>query len=53
MSDVHVMPVNDLREHQESPECWCKPTPDDVEPSLYVHHSMDQREQYEQGRKMQ
>lgn len=53
MADVHVMPVNDLREHDESRDCWCKPTQDSDEPSMYVHHSMDRREEYEQGRKLQ
>lgn len=29
MPDVHVLPVNDLREHVESLDCWCAP---DYEP---------------------
>jgi hypothetical protein len=42
----HVMPVEDLKEHFESRECWCVPT---VEPDAYgtptwVHHSKDRRE---------
>jgi len=48
---VHVVPINDWREHDPSVECWCKPTPDDEEPRIIVHHSMDRREEYEQGRK--
>lgn len=47
---IHVLPLNDLRDHQELPTCWCKPTPDAEEPSVLVHHSMDRREEYEQGR---
>lgn len=45
----HVMPIDDLREHCDSPECWCLPTQDDEESELYVHHSMDRREAYETG----
>ena len=50
MSDIHVMPVNDLRKHIDSPDCWCKPTQD--EPGLWAHHSLDRREEYEEGRKL-
>ena len=49
---VHVTPVDDLREHESSPGCWCKPTQDAEEPGLWVHHSMDRREEYEEGRKL-
>ena len=47
----HVYPVNDLREHiTEGPDCWCHPTPDEEEPNVLIHHAMDEREQYEEGR---
>lgn len=49
----HVVPVDDLREHNSSKTCWCHPTPDDEDPGIYVHHSMDQREEYEKGRPLQ
>lgn len=52
-SDLHVIPINDLRDHDETPECWCRPRRDDDEPSVIVHNSMDQRETHEAGRKMQ
>jgi hypothetical protein len=45
---VHVVPVGDLREHDASTTCWCNPTQDDEEPLVWVHHSMDRREQYEE-----
>lgn len=48
---THVIPNNDLREHVAQADCWCKPTQDPEEPRLYVHHAMDRREEYEQGRK--
>jgi hypothetical protein len=47
---IHVLPVNDLREHTASSDCWCKPALD-ADDSIYVHHSMDRREEYENGRK--
>ena len=47
----HVAPINDLREHDLKPECWCKPTPDVEFPHLWVHNSLDQRELVEQGRR--
>ena len=46
---IHVMPLDDLREHEASTACWCHPTPDEEEPSVIVHHSLDQREKYESG----
>lgn len=45
----HVIPVGDLREHESSPACWCKPTPDDEEHEIFVHHAMDNREAFETG----
>ena len=53
LPEVHVMPQHDLRDHETSRECWCKPTEDEDEPRVVLHHAMDQREQYEQGRKPQ
>lgn len=47
---VHVVPINDLREHTASVDCWCQPTEDDEWPDVLVHHSMDQREDYEVGK---
>lgn len=50
MSDlIHVMPLNDLREHVARVDCWCRPTPDMEEPFVIIHHSLDQREKYESG----
>jgi hypothetical protein len=45
--DVHVLPVNDLREHEESRDCWCEPRVEadsDWTAALIVHHSLDGRE---------
>lgn len=49
---VHVLPVNDLREHDESSGCWCHPTEDELVAGLFIHHSMDGREQFETGERL-
>lgn len=40
---LHVIPVDDLRPHTASADCWCSPTLLRSEP-VYVHHSADGRE---------
>ena len=45
---AEVLPLDDLREHEEGVGCWCRPT---VDEGVIVHHSMDGREQDEEGRK--
>lgn len=47
--DSHVIPMNDLREHEFSEECWCKPVEDDDCINVYVHNSLDGREKFETG----
>lgn len=44
------MPVDDLREHECNSACWCKPEQDE-ETLVWIHNSMDRREEYEEGRK--
>lgn len=43
--EKHVLPIDDLREHVESSECWCQPTvwqgPMFV---MFTHNSADGRE---------
>lgn len=47
----HIYPVEDLKPHELSGStCWCNPT---VEDDLVIHNSMDERETYEEGRKLQ
>ncbi len=50
---VHIVPVNDLKEHDATMECWCQPTLDDGEDwgheKIFVHHSADGREAFETG----
>lgn len=51
---IHVVPLGDFREHTVNEPCWCNPTLDTGEEwghdIVFVHHSMDKREEYEQGR---
>ena len=44
----HVLPLDDLKEHKETRDCWCKPTVE-VEESRFVivHNALDRRELYE------
>lgn len=51
MADSHIVPLNDLKRHRLSRDCWCCPTQDDEYPEVWVHHSADGRESYERGRK--
>lgn len=46
----HVVPVDDLKVHILTPECWCCPAPDDDYPHVLIHKSMDRREEFENGR---
>ena len=41
---IHIVPIDDLVEHVLDPECWCNPTPEEDQPRMIVHHSMDRRE---------
>ena len=45
----HVIPENDLREHEHSIDCWCAPVRDEEDELLVIHNSMDRRELYETG----
>jgi len=49
--DVHVVPLNDYREHIADRNCWCCPLVEDD--GVVIHHAMDCREQYEQGMMLQ
>ena len=41
----HIYPKGDLREHQISAHCWCKPTCDT---ELVIHNAADGREFFEE-----
>ena len=38
---VHVIPLNDWREHEENEACWCQPRFDE---GVFVHNAADHRE---------
>ncbi len=46
---IHIVPLNDLREHTASSKCWCHPREDDEVADMFIHNAMDQRELYERG----
>lgn len=46
-ADPVVIPLDDLRPHERATQCWCDPTYDD---GVWVHHAMDRREDYEDGK---
>lgn len=46
----HVLPIGDLRPHEESPRCWCRPFDDE---GVWVHNSLDRREFVERGEQRQ
>lgn len=52
-TERHVMPEGDLKLHKHSRDCDCKPQEDERESSVIIHNSYDQRESYENGRKLQ
>ena len=44
------MPINDLKDHEESKDCWCSPEIDQyIGGDIVIHNSMDGREDYEAG----
>lgn len=44
----HVVPVEDMYEHELMPTCWCNPSIDSDD-YLAIHNSADQREAFERG----
>lgn len=44
MSAQHVVPLNDLIEHGDA-DCICEPT--EVTEGVFIHHSLDGREFFE------
>jgi hypothetical protein len=47
-ADVHVLPVDDTRPHDEVRQCWCRPRVDEEGGHpVIVHNSADGREYFE------
>lgn len=49
---IHVVPINDLRDHVLNLRCWCRPQRDLEAPHVIVHYSMDGREAFERGERL-
>lgn len=45
--DSQVVPIDDIREHDLSENCWCQPEMHEL--GILVHNSADRREFYERG----
>lgn len=44
----HIVPKDDIREHDISSLCWCNPImKDDEHDPIWLHNSLDGRENYE------
>ena len=44
----HVYPLDDLKEHEETRDCWCCPGVEEYDDRiLIVHNSLDRWEEYE------
>lgn len=41
---IHILPINDLKEHEQTKNCWCGPRDKDL---LIIHNSLDGRERFE------
>lgn len=49
----HVIPLDDLKEHDDNAGCWCGPeVEEEDEGRVIVHHSMDGREAFENGERL-
>lgn len=53
MKELHIMPINDIREHEADAGCFCKPQQDSKTPGLFIHNSLDRREVYEEKPELQ
>lgn len=51
-ADIHIIPLNDFKEHIQSKNCWCNPKSLEYDDQVIVHNAMDQREKYERGELM-
>lgn len=58
---IHVLPINDEREHEETTTCWCEPlvewsnpkTGEAYSEGLVIHNAADCREIIEQAEQIQ
>jgi len=52
LKSQQVTPIDDYRPHAESRHCWCRPRREEFH-EVWLHNSLDRREEYETGRKLQ
>lgn len=50
-TQIHSVPIDDYIPHEYHEDCWCKPV--EVDAGIFTHNSLDNRESYEEGRKLQ
>lgn len=50
--EVHITPMDDLRPHDMQSACWCKPVEHLELDGVWVHNSLDQREEFESGERL-
>lgn len=50
----HCLPINDLKPHEldQNGTCWCHPTESPDVADYWIHNSLDGREKYEEGQKL-
>ena len=44
----HIIPTDDLYEHELLPTCWCQPEID-AKDFIAIHNAADEREKFENG----
>ena len=44
----HIVPTDDLYEHELMPSCWCSPRIDSQD-FIAIHNAADEREKFERG----
>jgi hypothetical protein len=52
MEKIHITPINDLKEHQESVNCHCEPRTEYINDTLLIiHNAYDKRESLEKAQR--
>lgn len=46
-AEQQVLPIDDLRPHEETRDCWCRPV--EYEPGIWGHFALDERDLAERG----
>jgi protein-arginine kinase activator protein McsA len=52
MEKIHITPINDLKKHEDSVNCHCKPKTEYINDTLLIiHNSYDKRENLEKAQR--